>query len=43
MEKEQKFISDMLDLMQSKKDNTNNPYKIKVLNRLIAILEEYIR
>ena len=37
-----KFISELLDSFQKKKDKTKDEYKIKILNRLIAILEEYI-
>lgn len=37
-----KYVSNLLDVMQAKKDNTKDPLKIKILNRIIAILEEYI-
>jgi len=38
-----KFISTLLDQLQHKKDNAENDYQIKILNRLIALLETYIK
>lgn len=37
-----KFISELLTQMQHKKDNTTDPYKLKILNRIISLLEEYV-
>ena len=37
------FISKLLDEMQQKKDNTKDEFKLKILNRIIAILEEYVK
>lgn len=38
-----KFVSELLDIMQQKKDNAQDDYQIKILNRIIAVLEEEIR
>jgi len=37
-----KFVSQLLDEMQQKKDNTKDEFKLKILNRIINILEEYV-
>lgn len=38
-----KYISQLLDQMQKKKDETQDEFKLKILNRIIAILEEYVK
>lgn len=36
-----KYVSRLLDEMEKKKE-TANEYQLKILNRIIAILEEYV-
>jgi len=37
-----KYVSSLLYLMQDKYDNSENEYQMKILKRIIALLEEYV-
>ena len=43
MDNYQKFVSKLLDLLQSKKDGVVSEDEVKILNKLIGVLEDEIK